>query len=293
MLTNLTSKITWMAVALILSSSAWAGDFNRIDNNGMRQGYWVIKGQMLNDASYKPDATVEEGNYKDNRKEGVWRKFWPNGNLRSEITFEMGRPYGAYKVFYENSKIEEMGNWIDSKNIGAFKRWYSNGNPQQDFTFDSDGKRDGWQKYYHETGKTALELQVENGQESGICKRYNEDGILQEERKFNNGVVPPSGITTYKPAVAEIAAADTYNKDLGKTSVKSEDSTNAALKFKPNGHNELYDNSGNLSQSGLFKEGRLWEGKLYRYNNNGILIRIEVYSQGKYIGTGVMTEGGK
>lgn len=293
MLTNLTNKISVLVVAFLLSFTAFAGDNNRIDNNGMRQGYWVIKGSMANDPAFKPDATVEDGNYKDNRKEGIWRKFWPNGNLHSEINYELGRPNGAYKVYYDNGKIEEMGNWINSKNTGVFKRWYSNGNPQQEFVFNDDGKRDGWQKYYHENGKTAVELQVKNGEESGVCKRYNEDGSLQEEKTFNDGVVNSKGIVTYKPAAAETFESDPHNEEIGKSSVKVEDSTNSAIKFKPNGHNELYDNQGNLTQVGLFKEGRLWEGKWYKYNNNGIMIRIEVYSLGKYIGTGVMSDDGK
>lgn len=293
MLPNLTNKITLLVVAMLMAFAVQAGDNNRVDNNGMRQGYWIIKGSMVNDPAFKPDATVEEGNYRDNRKEGTWRKFWPNGNLHSEINYELGRPNGAYKVYYENGKIEEMGNWINSRNTGTFKRWYSNGNPQQEFVFNDEGKRDGWQKYYHENGKTALELQVKNGEESGVCKRYNEDGSLQEERTFNDGVLNSKGVVTYKPAVNEIAEADPHNEEIGKASVKVENSTNPAIKFKPNGHNELYDNQGNLTQVGLFKEGRLWEGKWYKYNNNGIMIRIEVYSQGRYIGTGVLSEEGK
>jgi hypothetical protein len=36
--------------------------------------------------------------------------------------------------------------------------------------------------------------------------------------------------------------------------------------------------------------GRLYDGKWYRYNTDGILIRIEIYKGGKFIGLGVIGE---
>jgi antitoxin component YwqK of YwqJK toxin-antitoxin module len=37
----------------------------------------------------------------------------------------------------------------------------------------------------------------------------------------------------------------------------------------------LYDENGNVTQSGEFQQGRLYDGKWYRYNGDGLLIRIE------------------
>ncbi|MEY3399274.1 MAG: hypothetical protein RL220_1868 [Bacteroidota bacterium] len=282
-----------LLITLFSFSPAFAGDntgdFNRIDESGRKQGYWVVKGYMSNDPSFKADAVVEEGSFKDDRKEGLWRKFWPNGNVRSEIMYEMGRPNGEYKIYYLNGKIEEHAYWVNSRNTGTFKRWYDNGNPQQEFYFDDNGRRNGWQKYYHENGITAVELQVVNGQESGVCKRYNTDGTLNQETTFNNGVVTNNAKVTPSSGKEE-HIADSHNSDLGKSSEKTEDAPNAAHKFKPNGYNVLYDNDGNMTQSGAFKEGKLWDGKWYRYNGDGLLIRIEVYSEGRFIGSGVMSD---
>jgi len=97
----------------------------------MRQGYWIIKGYMSDEDSFGPNDTVEEGEYLDNLKEGTWKRFHSNGNLRSEITYSKNRPYGAYAIYYENSQLEESSTWHRNKNVGDFKRYYSNGQPQQ------------------------------------------------------------------------------------------------------------------------------------------------------------------
>ncbi len=73
------------AIAVLLSHSSYAaddfGEINKTDAKGQRQGYWIIKGDMVNDAAYKPESKVEEGRYSDNRKDGLWKKYWPNGKI--------------------------------------------------------------------------------------------------------------------------------------------------------------------------------------------------------------------
>jgi antitoxin component YwqK of YwqJK toxin-antitoxin module len=295
MLTKSKHRVRYIFIALAsliaVQTSAFDGETNRTDSNGRRQGYWIINGGMVNDKSYKPEAKVEEGNYKDNRKEGLWKKFWPNGKSRSEINYASGKPIGEYKLYYENGKLEEHGFWNNNKNTGEFKRYYSNGNPQQNFLFGENGKRSGNQKYYYENGKLAMEVNVANGSESGVCKRYNTDGTLAEEKVFENGTVRQGSVKKYKEVSSQpVPKADPYDPNVGKESVVTSDKTNKAQSFKPNGFNTLYDKNGNITQSGEFLDGRLYDGKWYRYNSNGILIRIEIYKGGKYVGTGVIGE---
>ncbi len=272
-------------------SFASDGDINKVDAQGQRQGYWIVKGEMLSDNAYKPSDKVEEGTYKDNRKEGLWKKYWPGGNVRNEINYKSGKPEGEYKLFYANGQLEEHGIWKNNKNTGEFKRYYGNGNPQQHFVFAETGKRNGMQKYFHENGKVALEVGIVNGAESGSSKRYNPDGTLAEEKTFENGVLKQGTIKKHKDIKkSSTVKADPYDKKIGKEIVVTEDKTNKAQIFKPNGFNTLYDKNGNVTQTGEFVEGRMHDGKWYRYNADGLMIRIEIYKGGKYIGTGVLSD---
>ncbi|MFK7757166.1 MAG: toxin-antitoxin system YwqK family antitoxin [Flavobacteriales bacterium] len=267
---------------------------NVVDEAGKRQGYWVITGNMINDPAYNSSDVVEEGKYANDFKTGVWKKYYPSGNIRSEITFINNKPQGLYTLYFDNGVIEEKGNWARTKNTGNFERNYRNGNPHQKFSFSDSGKRNGPQTYYHENGNIALEVNLLNGKESGIMKRYDDKGIIQEEKSFNNGTFIEGSTKSYTkkaneyiPQPAEIEE----NSDILETPKEVEkEKTNSAHHFKPDGHNVLYDQNNNISQSGIFKGGRLWDGKWFKYNRDGILLRVDIYRGGKFIGHGLMEQ---
>jgi antitoxin component YwqK of YwqJK toxin-antitoxin module len=52
--------------------------------------------------------------------------------------------------------------------------------------------------------------------------------------------------------------------------------------FSRDGYNKLYNKNDEIWMDGEFKGGKLWEGKLYRYDSDGILLKIEVWKNGKY-----------
>ena len=68
--------------------------------------------------------------------------------------------------------------------------------------------------------------------------------------------------------------------------------TNAVI-FRENGYNTLYDKQLRLSQQGEFKNGRLWDGKRYSYDSDGLLARIQLYKGGRYLGDAVITDEDK
>ncbi|MGB0423748.1 MAG: hypothetical protein ACPGED_05485 [Flavobacteriales bacterium] len=282
--------LLFMLSTLVIYANS--GEYNNVDENGLKQGYWIIKGYMQPGTDFKADATIEEGLYEDNRKEGLWKRFYSNGNLRSEITYKSNKPFGPYSIYYENGQQEEKGIWHKNKNVGEFARFYENGQPQQSFFFADNGKRNGVQKYFHDNGNLELEVTIQNGKESGVMKRFYPDGTLKEEKSLNDGKLIDGSIKKYKHNTfkekVEIEAATLPKDSDAVKEVKEE--TNAAANFRPNGFNTLYNKTGQVTQIGEFKNGRLWNGRWNRYNTDGILIRIEVYKNGKFIGTGVISE---
>jgi uncharacterized protein (DUF608 family) len=73
----------------------------------------------------------------------------------------------------------------------------------------------------------------------------------------------------------------------------AEEVTNAVV-FRDNGYNTLYDRQLRISQQGEFVQGKLWNGKYYRYDkSSGELMKIEVYTNGRYVGNAVITEEDK
>lgn len=283
------TSLLFLVFALItLGAYAGKGDVNRKDQLGLRQGYWVITGAMSGDRLYPFEATVEEGFYKDDRREGLWKKYHPNGKLRSEITYEWGKPFGPYKVYYASGQIEESGNWEEGRNIGEFKRFHDNGTMQQHFYFDETGRRTGTQYYFHDNGQPSLIVDIVAGKENGPMKRYDETGRLIEEKSFDKGYVKSS--TLYSKTKDKIVTikSDPHNQDIGKEAPVAKGKSNAADRFEPNGYNTLYDANGSITQSGEYKNGKLYNGKWYKYSSSGVLMKVDLYRKGRYIGEGII-----
>ncbi|MGB6036686.1 MAG: toxin-antitoxin system YwqK family antitoxin [Cryomorphaceae bacterium] len=260
-------------------------DINAVDDKGNRQGYWKITGEMSAEEGFRDNQLVEEGNYENNKKTGVWKKYYPAGSLQYEITFQNNFPRGPYKIYYPDGKLEESGNWQGNKNVGTFKRYHTNGKPAQIFNFTTEGKRDGVQTYFYDNGNLQLTVEVSDGTVNGIYETYYPDGQLKSEKRVENGVVDESSVKTYEPSKNEYANAEM--PELPEKVVSSQDKEKVSVEaFNRSGKNTLYNKRKQVTQIGEFKDGRLWNGKWHRYDLEGNLQKIEVYSEGKFVGYG-------
>ena len=257
---------------------------NQLDAEGKKQGHWRITAPLATKPGYTDGQLIEEGRYASNKRTGTWHRYWPNGKLMSEITYDMGRPRGDYKTWYQNGQVEEEGNWDLDRNTGNFKRYHPNGAPQQDFVFNDYGVRDGMQKYYHENGQLAVAVNIEEGKEEGTLKRYYANGDLQQVATFNDGVVNASNNKFLRPVTKPATDLPKAEPAKAAPAVSATENVNPADRFNDNGFNTLYDQQKRVSQVGEFRSGQLWNGKRYRYDKDGSLVRVEVYDDGRYIG---------
>ncbi|MFN3917183.1 MAG: toxin-antitoxin system YwqK family antitoxin [Flavobacteriales bacterium] len=276
----------------VLSVSAQTIIYNGEEVNkkvdGMKEGKWVIQGSMVNLKDYKPDSVVEEGMYSKNRKVGIWKSYYANGNPKSEIEYKNGRPNGFFKTYYENGQVEEQGNWKNSVYTGDFKRYYPDGTIQQEKTFNESGKTDGKVVYYFPNGKPELEFTSKNGVESGLGTRYYANGDVREVISYGEGgtVAKREEHKMVNPDV-KIGGAEKGN------GITAQGYQNAAVGGKTakeikDGYHKLYNDNKDILMDGEFKNGKLFDGKHYIYDNNGLLEKINVYKNGKLTGTGVM-----
>jgi len=274
----------------MVSQEAYSSDaLNAVDDKGRKTGYWIVNGAMKPTKGYSPEQIVEEGTYEANKKNGLWKRYYPAGTILSEITYSNNIPNGPYKTYYKNGKIEEEGNWNFNKNTGKFKRFHPNGNMSQDFTFTDNGLRNGPQKYFHENGQVELEVTIVNGKEEGQMTRYYANGDIKETKNFNEGTMQDGSIAQYQMKTKEVIVEETPAVPEKRSTVIKADKPNISV-FKATGMNTLYNKDLQVSQSGYFRNGRLWNGKWYRYTNDGILDAIEIYKEGKMIGHAPVTE---
>ena len=254
---------------------------NRTDAENKKQGYWVVKNST--------GAIAEEGHYIDGRKNGLRKAYFPNGKPKSETRFVGSRPKGPYKLYYESGIIQEEGNWSSTKNTGSFKRYHSNGKVSQDFQFNTSGRREGIQKYYHENGVLRIEGNWTQGQESGELKEYYENGDLKSVKSFAGGIINKDKYEEYGP---KKPTASNLSKELNsapsQTIKASKDEQTNQGGFTGNGYFKLYNKDMQIAKDGTFKDYRFIDGKIYEYDENGLVVLIRIFKNGRYIGDGVI-----
>ncbi|MGV6860518.1 MAG: toxin-antitoxin system YwqK family antitoxin [Putridiphycobacter sp.] len=253
------------------------GEINKKDAQGRKQGPWVIFGKDKPEKGYPAEGKIEEGPYKDNRKDGQWTKYHKDGMTKKLIgEYVNGRPKGAFVKYYEDGTTKEEGVFENGKHKGSLKRYHENGQVAQEKNFNDLGKEEGRQVIYYPNGQIQYEYTTKNGVKTGKAIRYTEDGQIKEE-------------TTYSET-GEIVSQD--KKDVQETAVKPIDvgtgvpgASKGSVKdgsFKSNGYNKVYNSDDELWMDGEFKNGNLWDGKLYKYDSDGILLKIEIWKNGKY-----------
>ncbi len=87
---------------------------NRVDLKGMKQGPWVVKVAPLRGE----DGYDEEGIYINDKKEGTWRCYSPEGDLIAVEQYYLGMKNGKNKYFLHTGELLREESWraIDPKN---------------------------------------------------------------------------------------------------------------------------------------------------------------------------------
>lgn len=250
-----------------------AQNINQKDAKGKRTGQWVF---------YKRGTKIkfEEGSFVNGRKEGLWKRYYPNGTAISILAnYKNNRPSGSFTKYYANGKIKEKGSLILNQYRDSLVRYYPNGQVEYRGNYNEQGKEQGKITYFYENGQIEYEYDTQNGVLSGRAVRYYENGTIKEEihystsgevlsvKKNNSVNTVGNKNTTVKKGQQAPTLGTPYTR--GKP-------------FLPNGYNKCYTAADEIWQDGIFKNGQLWDGKVYEYDKDRIIIRVKIYKEGVY-----------
>lgn len=252
---------------------------NYVDANNMKQGAWKINNKTKKLPGYEDSQLVEEGDYVNNKKEGIWNQYYNNGKLKSEITYSNNLPKGYAKFYYKNGFISEEGSWVNNKWEGKYKYYYETGQIAYDWNF-VNGKREGNQKYYYENGQLHYDGDWLKGEESGILKEYNEDGQLIADKMYNKGKIDTVASKYYKPLPIKKQEEEQKKSDVEVQEIEQK-SNDPLGYFTGTGNHILYNDKKKVSREGYFEKGHLINGKEYKYSSDGKLIKTLVFKNGK------------
>lgn len=232
---------------------------------------------------YRYNEIIEQENInrynESGEKEGVWRDYYDNGNLREEKTYLNGKLNGYYKIYNEegnfieaikykngelylqqndfetNIEIKEeydrnenlvfQGSYKNNTPIGIHRYFNNNGKVIKSINFDFNGT------------KNADGIVLMNGNEDGSWIYYYQNGNKQAEGVFSNG--NKTGKWTYFYENGVIKQTGSY----------------ANGKFT--GSWKWYYSKGDLLKEEFYIYGKL-DGETIEYSETG-----EIISKGNYI----------
>ena len=122
---------------------------------------FAMKGQYIKYDIHDKDTVniIDMGNM----RQGVWREFWPNGDLKSETTYK------------------------DDKKDGLEIIWYDSPDCVEQEAFYKDGKLDGLLIHYSKKCRKDLYENYKNGVKHGVEVEYYSNGNMKAEGTFKNG----------------------------------------------------------------------------------------------------------
>ena len=204
-----------LASLLLAITSAMAQDFNQTDSKGRRQGAW---------RDFYPNGQLRyEGQFKNDKCKGTFKYYDEQGNLKATNEFDKSGEKALNKTYAPNGKMIATGYYQNQKKEGEWK--YYNDASQLILVEDNkEGKVHGWSKLYNpNNGVLAEETQYVEGQPEGQCRKYSDTGTLLMECQYHNGML--DGPTkTYYPSTAlkeegqyakgeKVGLWKTYNED--------------------------------------------------------------------------------
>ena len=292
-----------IAGTFIVFAGNKSGSINLLDVNGKRTGYWVVDENNQPVDKNHPNKS-KEGTYKKGRKEGVWIHYYGDGKTPRLIgEYADNRPAGAYFRFNDKGEMQQASSVprkitesqsitasnkvftckmnFDNKEIVAGQVYFSKKVVKQnavqfwlersleaiaseseviDFTWLNTNYDKLYAKY--------LEVRVPKMSSKEIVKNVKMDKVPvtvftkeQDQARRKNYFYPPVIRT---PRVAR------------------------GLIFQPNGFNKLYTPRDEIWIDGYFKQGQLQDGKVFIYDNDGVLLKVRVYKNGIYDSDGVL-----
>ena len=139
-----------LLVSLFLFSPTITAETSYYKNLIEKEGLFYKKG------SNKPYSGSVKGSQiglmVKGKREKEWKEFYPNGNIKREVSFKNGVQHGLGSSYFPDGKLLMRGNLINGLQDGVWKKFYPNGNVEIKLTF-KEGNREGLKEVFDEIGE--------------------------------------------------------------------------------------------------------------------------------------------
>ncbi len=170
---------------------------NRTDNNGLKQGRWKY--------FYEGGMLMEEGTFRNDKKDGFFKKYDRNGNLLELQKYVDGEEVtdvpeiSKLKVvteYYDDGAISSVTTYRNGLPEGVSREYagdgsitmaiiYAGGNVIGRGIMNENGIREGeWEEFYI-SGKLRAKGNYSSNVKTGEWIYYHENGLLEQKGEYN------------------------------------------------------------------------------------------------------------
>ncbi|MFY0625773.1 MAG: hypothetical protein JXR07_05745 [Reichenbachiella sp.] len=140
------------------------------DSTGLElnNGVLYLNGTKFTGKVYSNSNIRKETNYEKGRKNGLDKRWFPDGSLASERYYSNGLKTGLHRSWWENNKLKFEYHFNDQGQYhGSITEWYQNGQLAKQFHY-INGQEDGPQKLFNPDGKIKANYEVVDGERFGL-----------------------------------------------------------------------------------------------------------------------------
>ena len=125
--------------------------------------------------------------YKEGEKHGVSKKYFKNGSITQELSWENDKKEGAWKIWFPNGKLQLSANFRNGKLDGPFINYYPDGTEEIKGSYENDLRIGKWLYTELGTGKIK-EIKYVNGvpeNQEEMDKQFEKKMLEYEKNKGN------------------------------------------------------------------------------------------------------------
>ena len=214
--------------------------WNQADELGRKQGYWKKE--------YPEGGLIYKGFFRDDRPVGMMHRFFENGSRQADLQYSLDGSAAHATLYYRNGKLAATGNYL---------------NRQKDSI---------WSYYSFYTSTLACQESYHRGKKNGASLRYYPQGTVSEILYWTDDMKHGPWKQFYEDSTLRMTSS--YHMD------------------KLHGEYRVWTPLKISRIEGRYKMGKM-DGDWYFYNNEGVLDKKLEYSDGKLLNREAFEEWAK
>ena len=207
-------------------------------------------------------------------KDGSYREYYENGNLKTETTVINAKANGTLKAYYPTGVLQSEAYYLQGKLSGAVRIYTENSKLLFEQNF-KDGTPNGWFREYDEAGKVKSELFYTDGHPAENPKPQ------KEVKKADAAAENLLSARSQTLARGERISFYLNGKYIAKLQLDKDNNIISRSGKVPDGEIKLFDPNGNIEKEFVFVKDEAVSLKVY--NSAGGLTAEYAFTAGKAV----------